>query len=161
MAEVNSEPSFDFWRFTLGSVMAVIALLATPCNFLMLLVFTRNESLRSTSNKIIISITAADFLTGLVASPIFAVLLFVPKLELDCAWAVSAQVLVPASFLSVAVSSVYLNPQKFMYMAGGGGALHLSACKCKKEEQLKTLQRFTCRCKKDEQFETLHAFTYT
>ena len=103
--EFMNYTSFLYWRYTLGSLMAVVGVLATGGNFLILLVFYKNMSLRTTSNKIIISITLADFLTGVIAVPIFAALLLAPQPELDCAWAISAQVLVPASVLSVAVLS--------------------------------------------------------
>ena len=73
-----------YWRPIIGSLIAIVSLAATIENALILLVFYKYPALRTSSNKILLSMSVADFCTGIILGPLYASLLFSRKLVGNC-----------------------------------------------------------------------------
>lgn len=95
----------ETWNYILGSIMGVISFLAVFENLTLLCVFVRNPSIRTQSNKIIMSLVVADFLTGLTVSPLYTAKLFYGVLAYDCN-AQTARRLLATIFLGASMSTV-------------------------------------------------------
>lgn len=73
-----------YWRPVVGTAIILVSLFATVENFIILYVFAKNPSLRTTSNKILISMGFADFCTGILLGPLYAAYMFQSSNEIDC-----------------------------------------------------------------------------
>ena len=110
------------WKNTFGSLMTIISLLGTFENGTILLVFYMYPILRTPSNKILISMSVADFFTGSIVAPLYVVSLFDERLVGDCRLFVArryfATVFMGASafsvgFVSLDRASLLINLQNY------------------------------------------------
>ena len=74
----------DDWKTTFSILMVVIAVLAVFENGIIIVVFYKNPVIRTSTNVILLALAVADFLTGLVVAPIYAILLLNDRLVGDC-----------------------------------------------------------------------------
>lgn len=65
-----------YWRYLFGSSMALIGVITTLENLLVLLVLNRYADLYTPSNKILGSLAVADFLTGCIVAPLHVIQYF-------------------------------------------------------------------------------------
>lgn len=73
-----------YWRPVIGSLIVIVAILATLENAIILIVFYKHSALRTTSNKILISMCVADLFTGLITGPLYGMLLLGDSLIGNC-----------------------------------------------------------------------------
>ena len=94
-------------KTTFGVLIILITCLATIENLLIIITFCVNPTLRTPSNKIIISITVADFFTGIVICPIFAVILLQEE-SVNCDFAIGRSFPMHTFLIASVLSVVFL-----------------------------------------------------
>ena len=72
------------WNVAFGAAIAIISLLAVVENGIIILLFYKNPKLRTPSNKVLLSVVTADWLTGLTVGPFYSAQLLNQQLNHNC-----------------------------------------------------------------------------
>ena len=70
-AQIRKFPN-EAWNYTFGISIIIISSLATIENLVILILYFKHKDLRTTPNRILLSIVASDLLTGITVGPLFA-----------------------------------------------------------------------------------------
>ena len=104
------------WKTTFSVLMTIVSILALLENGIILLVFYRNPVIRTASNMILLSMAAADFLTGLVVAPIYVVLLLDDSLVGNCKFYVIQKYFATAFMGASALIVAFISFDRFQNM---------------------------------------------